>query len=544
MNEKNVLNYLSGELTKEKVVIKNQLYEHNCAYLRKSRLDTEAEARGENVLERHRQMLLELAQRMGTKIDKFYEEVVSGESIAQRTEMQKLISDVETGYWDSVFVVEVERLARGNTREQGLVAEVFKYSDTKIVTPMKTYNPSDSQDEEYFEFGLFMSRREYKTINRRLSAGRIASIKEGKYVGNIPPYGYYRKKLEDSKGFILVPNSEEAPTVKYIFEQYANTDISINALATLLNTMGLKPRKGNEWTLSAVRDILANPVYVGILRWNRRKAVKKCIDGEISISRPRNHGEDVIYCEGLHEHLISDEIFLLAEEKRKKVQKPITSIRTLKNPFAGLLYCEKCGKLLVRKPYRDKQKDTSLICTTPGCTNISSKFMYVEEKIILILKEILESYSLDGAEDCQFIKDEALRLEGIKKVKEHEVETQRKKLEKVFDAYEEGIYDKGAFIERSQKLNKEIQNIEKSIQDIDSQLNAIEHKAIEYSEFYPKIANALEFYHSDLVSTEKKNQMLSEVIEKITYIKTEKAIKKGSNPYNFAIDVFMKFPWQ
>ena len=35
-----------------------------------------------------------------------------------------------------------------------------------------------------------MSRREYKTINRRMQSGRLASVREGKYVGNIAPFGY------------------------------------------------------------------------------------------------------------------------------------------------------------------------------------------------------------------------------------------------------------------------------------------------------------------------------------------------------------------
>ena len=80
--------------------------------------------------------------------------------------------------------MEVERLARGDTIDQGIVAQTFKFSDTKIITPIKTYNPNNEFDEEYFEFGLFMSRREYKTINRRLQRGRMASVKDGKYVAN------------------------------------------------------------------------------------------------------------------------------------------------------------------------------------------------------------------------------------------------------------------------------------------------------------------------------------------------------------------------
>ena len=107
--------------------------------------------------------------------------------------------------WDGVLVVEVERLARGDTIDQGVVSRAFQYSDTKIITPSKVYDPNNEFDEEYFEFGLFMSRREYKTIKRRLNAGRISSVKEGKYCGNRPPYGYERVKLEHEKGFSLRP---------------------------------------------------------------------------------------------------------------------------------------------------------------------------------------------------------------------------------------------------------------------------------------------------------------------------------------------------
>ena len=137
-------------------------------YLRKSRADMEAEAKGEGeTLARHEHILLELANKKGLRIGKVYREIVSGETIESRPEMQKLLSDVKLGKWKGVLVVEVERLARGETIDQGVVAKAFRISNTKIVTPMKTYDPNDEFDEEYFEFGLFMSRREYKVINRR-----------------------------------------------------------------------------------------------------------------------------------------------------------------------------------------------------------------------------------------------------------------------------------------------------------------------------------------------------------------------------------------
>ena len=159
-------------------------------YLRKSRADAEAEARGEGeTLARHQTILLDLAKRKNLPIGKIYKELVSGETIAARPEIQKLLEEVSEGKWEGVICMEVERLARGDTIDQGIVAQAFKCSNTLIVTPVKTYNPSNEYDEEYFEFNLFMSRREYKTIRRRMTAGRIASVREGNYIGSVAPYG-------------------------------------------------------------------------------------------------------------------------------------------------------------------------------------------------------------------------------------------------------------------------------------------------------------------------------------------------------------------
>ena len=159
------------------------MLEEYVIYLRKSREDIEAEKYGEGeTLARHEKILLNLAQKKNLHISRIYREIVSGETISERQQMQKLLQDVENEKWKGVLVVELERLARGDTADQAKVAKAFKYSHTKIITPMKTYDPDNEFDEEYFEFGLFMSRREYKTINRRLQRGREISAQEGKFV--------------------------------------------------------------------------------------------------------------------------------------------------------------------------------------------------------------------------------------------------------------------------------------------------------------------------------------------------------------------------
>ena len=105
-----------------------------CIYLRKSRADRELENQGHgDTLKRNRDTLIELAKKKHLVIEEIYEEVVSGDSISARPQMQRLLNDVSEGKWQGVLVMEIERLARGDTSDQGIVTNTFTYSNTLII---------------------------------------------------------------------------------------------------------------------------------------------------------------------------------------------------------------------------------------------------------------------------------------------------------------------------------------------------------------------------------------------------------------------------
>ena len=98
-------------------------------YLRKSRKDEEAEMQGAGeTLARHRATLFGIAQQRGYDIGRVYCEIGSGDSIASRPVVQELLDDVQAGMWQGVLVYDIARLARGDTMDQGRVAETFRYS--------------------------------------------------------------------------------------------------------------------------------------------------------------------------------------------------------------------------------------------------------------------------------------------------------------------------------------------------------------------------------------------------------------------------------
>ena len=507
-------------------------------YLRKSREDIESEKYGEGeTLARHEKILTTLAEKRNLHISKIYREVVSGETISERKEMQKLLKDVENEKWTGVLVVEVERLARGDTADQGRVSKAFKYSHTKIITPVKTYDPDNEFDEEYFEFGLFMSRREYKTINRRLQRGREISVFEGKFVGNIAPFGYDRVKLKDSKGYTLTINQNEAPIVKEIFRLYTFESNTINSVVKQLNNMNLKPKISNEWTISSVKDILSNPTYIGKIVWNRRKQKKKTKNGHLIISRPRN--QDYLIYDGLHEPIIDNKTWELVQEKRKQNTPKVKHNNIIQNPLVGLVFCEKCGKPMQRRPYTKADKPATLICSNSKCNNISSKLYIVENKIIEALRIWLDNYKVEyEVKDNSNTENSKLIEKSIYTTKK-ELEKENAKLNKVYDFLENGVYSKDEFINRSKAIKENIESLENKLAEYTELLNKNNEMRNEKGIMIPKLENVIDLY-GKLETAEDKNILLKSIINKVTYLKMEKAIKKDTDPTNFELHIYPK----
>ena len=519
-------------------------------YLRKSRADLEAEQHGEGeTLARHERALLDLARRLHLNIADIYREVVSGETIAARPVMQRLLTEVEEGIWAGVLVMEVERLARGDTIDQGLVAQAFKFSGTRIITPAKTYDPDNEFDEEYFEFGLFMSRREYKTINRRLQRGRVASIKEGKYVGSRPPYGYDKKKLEREKGYTLAPNPAQAPVVKMIFELYTIGEqkkdgtwerLGISRIVRRLNDLKIEPTKGGDWSPPTIRDMLINPVYIGKLRWNWRKDVKRRENGAVVVSRPRSAVEEYILVDGLHEPLIDADVFATAQGYISKNRAPsIHEKGVVQNPLAGLVVCGKCGRKMQRRPYLSTGHPPTLLCAYTSCDNVSSDLPTVESRILEALRDWLDDYRLKWDEQPQK-KESAIevRRRAIRKL-DAEIVSLEKQRENLHDLLEQGIYDTDTFLERGRTIAARRKQAEEDREALAADLTLEERRADSRKSIVPKVERLLDVYE-ELPTAKAKNDMLKDVLEKVVY--TKEVGGRWVAPDAFEIVVYPKIP--
>ena len=494
--------------------------EQYAKYLRKSRFARDyAELSVEETLKRHEAILDKLAGERGYHIAKTYYEVVSGESIAARPEIQKLLEEVNAGVYAGVLVVDVERLARGNGADQAYISQVFQFSGTKIITPTKVYDPSNEFDEEYFEFGLFMSRREYKTINRRLIRGRESSASEGKYLGSIAPYGYNRVKLPNDKGYTLEPHPTEAEVVKRVFAMFL-AQAGTKAIANALNDMRIPTRHGDLWTYSTISQMVTNPVYAGKIRRGWSQQIKSVENGVVK-KRIKRHKNTAAYktFEGLHPALVSEEDFQLAQQIRLARQ-PSARVRkefVLQNPFAGLIFCANCGKRIGRTTMSAAQQGRVRLRCVNGrnCHNVSADFDVVEREIIQALRSWLEGYrvkidTVGYAEDIAHCKQQIDHLtQNADKI--------RMQLENAYNLVEQGIYTLEVFRTRREKLTDSLDEIRQRQQALEEMLTTFEASEATQSSLIPQTEALLDSY--DEMTNQERNALLKAILYRIEYAK-------------------------
>lgn len=509
---------------------------HYCMYLRKSRLDIEAEKHGDmETLARHEKQLLSYAKAHGISVTKIYKEIVSGESIDARPEMQQLLDDVESGKWEGVLVMEIERLARGDTIDQGIVARAFSRHNTKIITPIKTYDPANEFDEEYFEFGLFMSRREYKTITRRIQRGRIQSAKEGRFLSSVPPYGYDKVKIKNDKGYTLAPNETEAAVVRLIYDMYTGGK-GMTVIAAALDQKGIEPRYMKHWSKSTISDILKNPVYIGKIRWSYRKEAKDYkADGKIKKTRTVN--QDCIYVDGLHPAIISEEIFNKAQKIRKKnTHQNTKKDLTLKNPLAGVVYCKRCGALMTRLGRNVKMQYDTLRCSNRYCDNISAPLSLVEEEIIRAIRKWLNAAQIKAEKSSKVYSSENMSEKAVA-VLENNIITIKEQISKTYDLLEQGVYTTDMFIQRNKLLSDRLTETTEKLNDLKEKLAHKVSAEDLRTKIFPKIHYLLDLYPT-LSNPSDRNSILKDLLLKATYNKTERNAKGKGNNINFDIEIF------
>ena len=483
-------------------------------YLRKSRSDDPLLS-VEEVLERHRNILDDWIKRNLPKAipeENYFLEVVSGESIDSRPEFLKMLKLIESPKVKAVLCVEPQRLSRGDLEDCGRLIKLLRYTNTKVITPNKTYDLTDEYDRDAFERELKRGNEYLEYYKKIQTRGKLESVKSGCYIGSISPYGYDKLCIKEGRKDIhtLTPNPKEAPIVQMIFDMYGNQGIGLVNIAKHLESLGIKARNGKQFTYSTLRDMVKNEHYIGKIKWYERKHVVTVENSEVNVSRPKQ--KDYLVFDGLHEPLISEELFDRCRTIRGKStrQRPST---VLINPLAGILRCQ-CGGVMVFRTYKLQGNRVS----TPrfqcrNQTRCNSGSVLANELLDAVcdtLEAEISNFNVKLKKNTT--EKQKLNEQSVVMLEKHLSDLEQKEIS-LWETYAERGMPKDIFDKLKEKVAKEKEETIIS-------LNQAKEKASANIIVEEKIATfkmALDALRDDTVSAEAKNRYLKSCIESATY---------------------------
>lgn len=500
-------------------------------YLRKSQSDDPLLS-VEEVLAKHEAILDEWAERhLGGKVpeENKFREVVSGETITGRPEIQKVLRLMESPKYKAVKVVEPQRLTRGDLEDIGRMMKLLKHTNTIVITPQKIYDLRDEYDWDAFERELKRGNDYLEYTKKILNRGRILSVSQGNYIGNVKPYGYDKDVVMDGKRKCptLKINEEEAEVVRMIFDMYVNQDMGISNISRKLDALGIKPPRGKYWSQESVWRMLDNVHYIGKVRWNFRKTIHIVEDGEIKAKRPvHKPGEYLVY-DGKHPAILSEELFNAAQAKKGRNHRTRTTAK-IRNPLAGLVYC-RCGRAMTLRTYKNKdgseRNAPRLLCDGQvHCRTGSCLYSEMLNRVIKVLEECIEDFEMRLKNDTgDSAKLHAKLVKGLEKKK---AELEEKELAQ-WEAQADPDPSKRMPHEIFQKLNARLLAEKEEVQQALCKAYESMPEPVDYRERLVRFQDALNALKDPDVDIQRKNTLLKQCIDRIEYYR-EKPVRAKS----------------
>ena len=284
----------------------------------------------------------------------------SGKSIEGRVSFNQMMEDIKSGK-DGVSYVLVFKLSRFGRNAADVLAtlQVMQDFGVNLICVEDGIDSSKDAGKLMISVPSAVAEIEREKIRVQTMEGRMQKAMEGKWNGGFAPYGY---SLIDGK---LEVNEEEAVAIRMIFDQYVNTDLGANGIAKYLENHGIhkiarQNGKNPLFDAALIRRIIQNPVYSGKISYGRRRTEK--VHGTRNEYRQVKK-DDYLLVDGLHEALVSEEVWEQAQVKvaaqAKKYEKVNRDKREKIHLLSGILKCPVCGAGMYGNKSIKKRKDGS-----------------------------------------------------------------------------------------------------------------------------------------------------------------------------------------
>ena len=278
----------------------------------------------------------------------FADEGITGTSAEKRPEFLRMIRLCRKRKIDLILVKSISRFAR-NTVDCLHYIRALKELGIAVIFEKENINTLDSEGEMLITLLGAFAQAESESISQNVRWGIRQAMREGRVSLRCKHlYGF----TEDENGQPqILP--DEAEVVRRIYKSFLRGQ-SIRMIKEWLDAEGIAPRKGKEWSLSSIENLLKNEKYCGDVLL-QKTFISDCISRKVI----KNVGQLPMYLiENHHEGIVSREIYQAAQAEfarrssrrspNKRAAATGLSSYTSRYALSDRLVCGVCGTLYRR----------------------------------------------------------------------------------------------------------------------------------------------------------------------------------------------------
>lgn len=402
-----------------------------------------------------------------------------------RTEFQRMVTDIELGVINMVIVKDVSRLGREHIDTYYYLGKYFPERGIRVVSLLDHYDSAVSTYDELLEIKILLNDMYLRDTSKKIRAAIQAKRTVGEYTPKEPPFGYVKSKTVHNH---LEVDAYAAEIVSRIYRMYLR-GYGSTVISRILNEEQIPaPAKYKKeilksrypwnvgkglWTPVAVREILKNPVYTGAVM------IRKFDRPSYKLNyRKANLLEEQELIPDAHESIISKEDFEQAQKIRKEHRVPYFDKNKGPHKYVGLLFCGKC-KMAMRKRYLASHKGyDGYACGFHQkmgrnyCELNHITFEKLDELVVFAINQQLKQMR----DDLKNLESHMTRrkpetdkkIAGLEKKIERNTEYRKKAYEKFMDdvvSKEEYLELKQMYENANRQYQKKMQNLKKAAQE-------------------------------------------------------------------------------
>jgi len=377
------------------------------------------------------------AQRYGLNIAQWFEE---RESAAKRGRpiFTQLMRALRKGTARGVIIHKIDRGAR-NLKDWADLGELID-SGVEVHFANESLDLNTRGGRLSADIQAVVAADYIRNLREETRKGFYGRLKQGFYP--LPaPLGY----LDRGKAKIKEPDPAAAPIVSKAFELYSSRKYSLHRLLAEVTRLGLRNRQARPLSLTGLSTVLNNPFYMGLIRVRRT--------GELF--------------PGAHRPLISKSLF----DRVQLILKGKTVDRMVRHNFTfrRLVRCAGCGRSLIG----ELQKGHIYYrCQTRECDTKTVREEAVDAAVarvitLLVLDPDELKYIGAWMEEAHLHQEDVLREEELQRSKLR-LDAVRSRLNRLTDAFLDGVLDKPLFEERKNAFILEEKEVRETIQVLES----------------------------------------------------------------------------